>query len=223
MDERLEACAEWRDDIAAWLVAQIGPDRESALLDHLRQCPGCSAEAESLLAVAAMSLGSAPDSPTIDPDLLPPPELGDRVVGAVRRERGVRRAMAVGVVGFAAVLLLSLVVSISTAHDRKLTGDAMAFSVVPANGSGTATVAHDPAGSIVQLTATGLDPGLTYALWLTPPGGGYAERVAAGTFRPAPDGHVDTILRSSIAADEVGRVWVTDPDGDITLDTKVPE
>jgi hypothetical protein len=220
MAEVPEACAAWQEEIAGWLVAQIPPEREAALLDHLRQCPACEAEAESLLAVAAMSLGAAVDSPTIDPDLLPPPELGDRVVGAVRRERGVRRAMAVVVVGFAAVLVLSLIVSISSAHDRTLNGDAVTFAVHPSGGTASAVVAHDPAGSVVQLTATGLDPLTTYSLGLTPPGGGYAERVAAGTFRPAPDGHVDTILRSAIAPDAVGRVWVTDPDGHITLDTE---
>ena len=220
MAERLEACPEWRDDIAAWLVAQIPAAREAALLDHLRQCPACEAEAEGLLAVAAMSLGAVLDSPAVDPDLLPPPELGDRVVGAVRRERGVRRAMAVGVVGFAAVLLLSLIVSISSAGDRTLTGDTVAFAVVPSNGTASAVVANDLAGSVVQLRATGLEPNTTYSLWLTPPGGGYSERVAAGTFRPAPDGHVDTILRSSMSRDDVGRVWVTDPKGNIALDTE---
>jgi hypothetical protein len=220
MAERPEACLAWQEEIAEWLVAQISPEREAALLEHLRGCPGCEAEAESLLAVAAMSLGAALDSPAVDPDLLPPPELGDRVAHAVRRERGFRRAMAIGVVGFAAVLVLSLIASLASSNDRTLTGEKMAFDVVPAGGTGSAIVADDLAGSVVQLTATKLDPNTTYALWLTPPGGGYSERVAAGTFKPAPDGHVDTILRSSLPREDVGRVWVTDPEGETALDTE---
>ena len=74
-------------------------------------------------------------------------------------------------------------------------------------------------GSLVALTAEGLDPKATYALWLTPPGGGYRERVAAGTFRPDSDGRVDVRLRSALPAEEMGRVWVTTPEGDIAMDT----
>ena len=72
----------------------------------------------------------------------------------------------------------------------------------------------------MELTAEGLDPAVTYALWLTPPGGGYAERVAAGTFRPDEDGKVDVRLRSALPAEDAGRVWATTPEGQIVLDTE---
>ena len=44
--------------------------------------------------------------------------------------------------------------------------------------------------------------------------------MAAGTFRPDGDGTVDVRLRSALPADEMGRVWATDPDGDVALDTE---
>jgi hypothetical protein len=84
----------------------------------------------------------------------------------------------------------------------------------------SAVVAPEGQGSLVQLTATGLDPDVTYALWLTPPGGGYTDRVPAGTFRPARDGRVEARLPSAIAAADVGRIWATTPDGAIALDTE---
>ncbi len=55
--------------------------------------------------------------------------------------------------------------------------------------------------------ATGLDPDVTYALWLSPPDGTWDDRVAAGTlddrvaagtFRPNEYGEVDVRLRSAL-------------------------
>ena len=73
----------------------------------------------------------------------------------------------------------------------RIKGEQYAMTV----GEGEAVVApYEGGSSEVQLTATGLDPDITYALWLTPPGGGYDERVPAGTFRPDEDGTVDVRL-----------------------------
>ena len=56
MVERREACPEWREDLAAWAVAQGSPEREALLVEHLAGCAACRAEADSLLAVAAVVL-----------------------------------------------------------------------------------------------------------------------------------------------------------------------
>ena len=101
-----------------------------------------------------------------------------------------------------------------------LDGEPVSFARVAPGVEAAATVAPDDAGSLVELTADGLDPAVTYALWLTPPGGGYPERVAAGTFRPDDDGRVDVTLRSALPAEETGRVWATTPEGQIVLDTE---
>src|SRR5687768_8145091 len=92
MPEPTEACAEWQEHLAGWLVAQLPPEEEAALGDHLATCPACRAEADSLLAVAAVSLGADPGAvpwrPTVDEP--PPPDLADRIVARVARERRVR-------------------------------------------------------------------------------------------------------------------------------------
>ena len=84
------------------------------------------------------------------------------------------------------VLALALAAIVATRPNPTppLRGEAVAFAVRPAGVEASAVVAADGTGSLVELTATGLDPDTTYALWLTPPGGDYPERVAAGTFRP---------------------------------------
>ncbi len=52
---------EWQEDLAGWLVAQLPPDDEAALAAHLDGVPTCRAEADSLLAVAAVRLAADPD------------------------------------------------------------------------------------------------------------------------------------------------------------------
>jgi hypothetical protein len=99
-------------------------------------------------------------------------------------------------------------------------GEEVTFAQQAPGVEASAVIGPDGDGSVVQLRASGLDAESTYALWLTPPGGGYAERVPAGTFRADANGDVDVRLHCSLPADEVGRAWATTPEGDIALDTK---
>jgi hypothetical protein len=84
----------------------------------------------------------------------------------------------------------------------------------------SAVLASEESGSVLELEATGLDPNTTYSLWLTPPGGGWADRIPAGTFRPDEDGDVDVRLHCSLPPEDMGRAWATTPDGQIALDTE---
>ena len=179
-----------------------------------RGCPGRSpgglralfAEADSLLAIVAVSLGADPGGEPwrrMDDDP-PPADLADRIVARVATERrsSRRRRSVVAVVAIAAAAVLLVVVTRDDAPT--LDGEPVSFARVAPGVEAAATVAPDDAGSLVELTADGLDPAVTYALWLTPPGGGYPERVAAGTFRPDDDGRVDVTLRSALPAEEAG-------------------
>jgi hypothetical protein len=234
---RREACPEWQGDLAAWVTAQGGPEREAALLAHLEGCAACRAEADGLLAVAAVALVADPDraaaagaAPPPSGDVAgfePPADLGDRISARVRAERRGhlrRRALvaAVGAAAAAAVLVGALVVA-SDDGPARLEGEEFAFTVLPAGGEAEAVVApyeEDSESSVVQLTASGLDPDVTYALWLSVPGGGREDRVPAGTFRPEEDGTVDVQLPCGMPAGEVGRLWATTPTGDLALDTQ---
>lgn len=221
MADHREACAEWRDDLASWLVAQIAPEREELLHAHLATCEVCRAEAESLLAVTAVSLAADPDRTVIGGGD-PPAELGDRIAASIAAERRTRRRLRAGVtvlVG-AAAAIVAVVVVVDDDSPARLPGEEVAFTVVPAGATVDAVIADDGNGTLVQLVATGLDPDVTYALWLSPPDGTWDDRVAAGTFRPDADGEVDVRLRCPLPVDEYGRAWATTPEGEIALDTK---
>lgn len=222
------ACPDWQDDLAGWLVAQLPPGREALLLEHLASCDRCRAESESLQAVAAVAL-AMPSPPLVaEPEALevldgPPPDLGDRVLAAVGAERRARRRVRGGLVGLlAGAVLLAGVLALTRSDDRRLEGEPIAFGVRPAGAATSAVLAEGDGDSIVELVATGLDPDVTYALWLSPPGGGLDDRVPAGTFRPDAAGRVDVRLRCALPPDRYGRAWATTPDGDVVLDTEVP-
>jgi hypothetical protein len=217
------ACDAWQPALAGWVVAKLDPSEEAALLAHLEGCATCQAEAASLLDVAAVALGADLAPPT-HTGTAPPPDLADRILGRVARERRARlvgRAATAMAAAAGAVIAIVLVVALQDEDDEpRLRGEQVVFARVEAGVEASAVVAPDGAGSLVHLTATGLDPDVTYALWLTPPGGGYRERVAAGTFRPSDDGEVDVRLRSALPAEAMGRVWATTDDGEIALDTE---
>lgn len=249
MAERLTACAAWQEDLAGWLMAQLPPAREAGLTEHLASCEVCRSEAESLLAVTAVSLALDPDTtaggadeppadldatvngteqPPAGPDPivngadLPSADLAGRVAATISAERRARRLVRAGfaVLAGAAAGIVLVVALQRDGGPAPLHGEEVVFTVAPAGATVEAVVADDAGGSVVQLTATGLDPEVTFALWLSPPEGNWDDRVAAGTFRPDGDGDVDVRLRCALPADEYARVWATTPDGQIALDTE---
>lgn len=221
MAERPTACPEWQDDLAAWLVAQIAPDDEVRLTDHLATCAACRDEAGSLLAVTAVSLATDPDAGGGAREE-PPTGLGDRIVARISAERRARQILRAGMVALAgaAAAVVLVIARQPDGQPTPLRGEQVAFTVVPPGATVYAVIADDEHGSIVQLTATGLDPAVTYALWLSPPDGTWDDRVAAGTFRPDEDGRVSTRLRCALPTEDYGRAWATTPEDQIALDTE---
>ena len=219
MAERTPACEAWQASLTGWLTAQLPPDEEAALLAHLDTCGACRAEADSLFDVAAVLLGT--DTAGSEVAEAPPADLGDRIVHRVARERRARRAGRVTLaMSAAAAAVVAAVVMTRDPGSDPVRGEPVVFAREAGGADASAVLAAEGDGSVVHLVARGLEPGVTYSLWLTPPGGGYSDRVAAGTFRPDEDGAVDAELRSALPAKETGRVWATTPEGGIVLDTE---
>lgn len=226
MVEHPEACPAWRDDLTDWVMAQIAPDREAGLRAHFATCVTCRVEAEGLLDVAAITLALEPgrhEPPSVDDH--PSADLAGRIaarVAAERRRRTVRRALLAAAGGAAAAVVLVGAIALGGGDGGEpLRGQAFVFTVRPDGVDASTVVAADGAGgSVVEIVASGLSPDVTYALWLSAPGGRWDERVPAGTFRADEDGRVDTRLRSALPAGAAGRVWATTPEGTIALDTE---
>ncbi|MGE3621835.1 MAG: hypothetical protein AB7L84_15370 [Acidimicrobiia bacterium] len=232
MVEHEEACPEWQEDVAGFLVAQIDPAREVALAHHLRSCDRCRAEVDSLSDLVAVSLTAEPEPHRAVDD--PPPELRSRVTSELSGQRRARRSRrrlralvadarawaAGGVVVAVVAVIAAVVVGSGDGDGGRLPGDPVRFALAPEGARVEAVVADDPSGSVVQVIAEGLDPAETYALWLTPPGVDWTGRVPAGTFRPDEAGRVDVRLECALPAEVVERVWATDGSGAVVIDTQ---
>ena len=218
MPEPVEACEAWQPALAGWLMAQLPPDEEDALVAHLADCPACRAEADSLLHVAAITLGADTATSEVEP---PPADLGDRILARVGRERRARRVARLGLaMSAAAAAVVVGVVMTSDPGTPRLRGEPISFARQAPGVDASAVLASEESGSLIELEATGLDPDTTYSLWLTPPGGGYEDRIPAGTFRPDGDGEVDVRLSCSLPPEDMGRAWATTSEGEIALDTE---
>ena len=214
------ACEAWQPALAGWLMAQLSPAEEASLLAHLDDCAACRAEADSLLHVAAVTLGADPGASVIEP---PPADLGDRIVARIAHERRARRFARLGVAMSAAAAAVAVaVVMTRDSGTPALQGRPISFARQARGVDASAVLAADESGSLIELEATGLEPGTTYSMWLTPPGGTYEDRIPAGTFTPDEDGDVDVQLSCSLPAEDMGRAWATTPGGDIALDTEQP-
>lgn len=231
MAEPSMACAAWQEDLAGWLVGQILPEREALLLEHLASCNACQQEADALLGVAAVTLAGWP--PELEPNRRwrtvlgsdAPGEgsaaLAERALGVIRHERRARRIVRAGLLTLVGgSLALAVVLSAARVDDAAVEGTDVAFAVAPPGAAASAVIAADDGASTVQLVATGLDPDVTYALWLSPPGGTLDDRVPAGTFRPDERGNVSVRLRCSLPPDRYDRAWATTPSGAVALDTR---
>jgi len=211
-----EACREWRAALGAAALGGSDPGEHVALLAHLDGCAECRAELRELQSVAhALPLA---DVDAVAATLAQPPHaLGERVLDRVSHERHervvhLRRRVFAGLAAalVAAAAIVSLVL------------------LVPASGSGTnvvfptdngvaahATLHARSAGTEVNFHEQGLRPGGYYWLWLT---GEDGDRIAAGTFQGSASA-VDVTMTAAIPLHDARRVWVTDANNDVVLDT----
>jgi hypothetical protein len=215
-----EACREWRGALGAAAIDRLEPDDAVALAAHLDGCAGCREELRALRSVAGVL--SLADVERLRDRAEPPAELGERVLARVgaahraQRHRGRRRLLAGAV---AAVLAAALAVGtvVAVAGDDGSEARTVAFTMAPAGVDAEARLQARTYGTEIELAAHGLADGEWYWLWLT---GEDGRRVGAGTFAGRAEGQ-RVQLTAAIPLDDARRVWVTDADDEVVLDTTI--
>jgi hypothetical protein len=213
-----EACRDWRGDVAALALDRIGPADRVRVVAHVDGCDACRAALAELSRAAAVLVAADPSRLQREPSA--PAALAERILHEVQsakrragRRRRVRAATAIAAVAAAVVLVAGVALL------RHESGPELREFAVEAPGvDARFAILPNDQGTAVRLVHHGLDPDDVYWLWLTDAAG---RRVSAGTFRGTSDGEALTLQSALPAADAV-RIWVTDANDSVVLDTMLP-
>lgn len=218
------------DHVRAWLGAyalgHLDAEREAWVRAHLERCLECTREAGELERVAAVLPLVDPDRVVAGPEPAPPTELLDEVFDRIHREarehgRDARRSVLRRAAAVAAVLG-GLIVAAVVGTDRAPEDpppQLVAMRAADAGVEGEAVIHDDPQSTWVELTAAGLSPGETYAVWFEDAATG--DRAPLGTFLGV-EGDVYISLYSTLARDRAIAIGVSDQAGDTVMEGAVP-
>lgn len=203
-----------RQLLGAYVLGQLEAGERTRLLAHLDGCPECRSEEGELREVAELLAEADPDR-LADP-AVPPSWLGDRVVSDVAALRRRRRWTMAAVAAVAATVVLAAALVASAGGPGN--GDdeliPLAFGAAPIGVEASAGIEGKPWGTVVHLTAAGLDAGQVYNAWLARPDG---SRVSAGTFRPDAGRNIRCYLSAALGVGEAAAFGVSTPDGETVL------
>jgi hypothetical protein len=195
---------------AAYLFDALEPDERAEYESHLATCAECRAALDQLGPV--MQLLDASDEQVLDPPA-PPVTLLPGLLAAARREVRRRRVrVAVGVAAAACVAVLGIVAFI----DRAPLPPARAMSAVSASPvSATARLRPTDWGTEISVdcwyrAGTHPQPGYSYALRVRSRDG---ASYSLGTWRLGPHKHLTFTSGTSLSADRIDRISITDSEG----------
>jgi hypothetical protein len=214
-----DVCRAIRGDLAAVALDRADPDDRTRVIAHVDGCPDC----RDLLVELRLTVRALPWAAIehIDADHVPPGDLLDRITAEVRSERSttrrrrIRRAAASVLAAAAAVAFVFA--GFLIARDRGGAPDLQPFAVAPAGADVRFGLQRNDQGTQIVLQQQGLDPNGVYWMWLADQSG---QRFTAGTFRGG--AKVDKFrMQSALPLDETVRVWCTDAEQDVVLDSWV--
>lgn len=205
-------CREWREQLGAYVLGQLGEEQSVALEAHLEGCADCRAEAASLEQVAVMLPHADPVLFT-EPTPQPPPELGRRIAATIEAERGAARhrqrrrrlfgGIALGgmATGLAALALALFVVGGGSGEPVQH----VKFTVVPKGVNVYATLEPHAYGTEIHMYVQGIRSGTLCRVSLRGPGGVSYD---AGTFRYRWGNDSEAVLSSALDLSQTRAVVV---------------
>jgi hypothetical protein len=196
---RTESCREWRESLGAYALGQLGEDERASLEAHLEGCPGCRAEADSLVSVARLLPHADPEH--FGPAPQPEADLGKRIaatIGAERRSKGRRRRLRLGLgLSGATAVAAAAVLAIFVLSGDEGAGPArhVAFPSLPAGVKIAATLEPRAFGTEIHMYVSGIDSGTLCRVYMRGRGG---AAVSAGTFRYRWGGDAAAVLSAAL-------------------------
>ena len=214
---RADECRSFRGELASVALDRSEDDGRARTLAHVDGCADCRHELSELRRTVCTLPAASLEH--LDTDHMPSTDLADRITRSAREERHHsrhrrdRRAMRV-LVGVAAAAIVALV-SFAVVRIDDTSVALQPFAIAQNGAIATFGLEKNDQGTKILLRQRGLDPARVYWLWLTDASG---QRFSAGTFRGT--AHDETItLQSALPLDQTVRVWCTDSDTAVVLDS----
>ncbi|MGD9959430.1 anti-sigma factor family protein [Nocardioides sp.] len=214
---------ELREMLGAYVLGHLSADESARVEAHLAGCAECTADLEELLP-AADALSLLRGAPLRVAAEEPPPELGERIVGAVSSAHRVEdrrrwlRSASIAAVGAAAAAVVIVAGVAMTREDSQPAVPLEAVAVqedVPGLAATADLVAHTW-GVEVKLTAVGFDRGSRYRVAVI---GLDGRRYSAGGFVGTGEREMLCNLNSSVLRDRARGFEVTDPNGRVVAES----
>jgi hypothetical protein len=211
-------CRDRRGDLAAFALDRLDHDERTRVLAHVDGCPTCQgALVELQVAARALPFASIEH---LEVDDAPSNDLAERIARSARaerrRERGRRtRRVLVGAAGIAAALALAIGLFRMVRDDS--TPALQPFATAPSGTAAQFALERNDQGTQIVFRQSGLDPDRIYWMWLADASG---QRYGAGTFRGTAQNQTIT-FQSALPLEQTVRVWCTDVETDIVLDSWV--
>lgn len=206
-----------REALGAYALGHLTPVEEEDVRAHLARCTACRADLDEIApAAAALARARRP----VPVPAAPPADLGARIRSRIREEerrsrtaRPARTAL-ISALASAAAAAAVVVGLNSAATDPQSAVPLEAVQVVESGGiQATAALVDHTWGVEVKLTATGLQPGGRYEVWvLGTDGSEYPAGAFVGT-----DSEVRCNLNSAVLRDEAAGFIVRDEGGQPVL------
>ena len=210
-----------RMSLGAYVLGQLSAAETTALESHLDTCPDCTAELAELTPAAA-ALGQLRGRPTPDKALVPPADLGDRVVDAVtsaaHRERRQTWLRAASLTAAAAVIAVVATLAaqslIGSEQPARVPLEAVQVQTERPGLEATADLVNHTWGVEVKLHAAGFDRGGRYRVSVL---GVDGKRFPAGEFVGIGDKDMECNLNSSVLRDQASGFEVRDAAGQVVV------
>lgn len=214
-----EVCRALRGELAAVALDRAEPDERTRVIAHVDGCPEC----RELLAELQGTVRALPWAQLdhVDTDHAPSGDLVDRITALAHAERSsTRRARSrrvlSGVLGAAAAVAFAIAGFLIVGRGAG-SPELQPFSVAPAGADVRFGLQRNEQGTQIVLEQHGLEADRVYWMWLADQNG---QRFTAGTFRGGP--RTERIrMQSALPLDETVRVWCTDAEQGIVLDSWV--
>ncbi len=208
-----------REMLGAFLLGDLDDTERAAVQAHVDGCALCREEIRTLEPVVEALADASPERLLEEP--VPPADLEGRTLARISGERRARRGRILrsAVAVAAALLLVAVLASVPRLLTPEVPLEPVSFSTVAPGVDAEADLVDHTWGTETKLTASGLQDGQAYRVFLQTENGG---EVTSGSFIGTGEEEVECSLNAALDRERATGLEVRSPGGDLVLGADLP-